>query len=216
MNRVWSQFNLVPRPVHVWWPLFIVSSLSQSRIDDHYSFFICFLTIMRWDVVIAWARAELCHVPLTMAIFARDQSTMTTAMDRNKESCLWDDRSFVLLYTRSYRNRCLLYGALFCIHFKSKSTNCLSRLSRSNSLPAYSNERKRPYNTQLSRDWGTPTILWVDVSSLYRVSSRCKPVMDVFLKAFSWASERVERRPRVSVLLSSYFSYGARCCNLTV
>lgn len=76
-------------------------------------------------------------------------------------------------------------GHYFAFISSQSQTNCLSRLSRSNSLPAYSNERKRPYNTQLSRDWGTPTILWVDVSSLYRVLSRCKPVVDVFLKAFS-------------------------------
>lgn len=67
---------------------------------------------MLWDVVIAWARAMLCHVPLTMAIFARNQSTMTTAMGRNKESCLWDS-SFVLLSTRFYRNRCpILWGII--------------------------------------------------------------------------------------------------------
>lgn len=74
-----------------WWMRFFFLSLSFTTL--------CLL------VMIAWARAELCHVPLTMAIFARNQSTMTTAMARNKELCLGDTRS-VLCYRRDRLNRC--------------------------------------------------------------------------------------------------------------
>lgn len=144
--------------------------------------------------MIAWPRAELCHVQLTIAIFARNQSTMTIETTRSP-----------LLSTRSPEQA---QAVDFATHyFKDSLVKEQVSVARI--------QARRPYKNQLW-DWGTPIILgrtrivlicWFHFARQILFTCFTRLCTSIFVQVY-WVRKRVERGRRVSAEPGvAYFSY---------